>query len=604
MANKIISRLKIHPYNCFVPCLLIVLLTFIVYFQTVEFGLVDYDDPTYISNNPHLKEGFTQANFDWSVAFFLNSNWAPVTIWSYIADASLYGDWYGGYHLTNIILHGVNGLLLFFIGLRLSNNPGLSFILAVLFVVHPQHVESVAWISQRKDLLSALFMFLSLLLYVNYKNNDLRYFYLLSVGVFIFGLMAKVIIAPLPIILLLIDYVFFSSDIEKRDLRYYLTIFIEKIPYFIAALVVGGVNYFAQSISGALGTASSLPADIRISNIPVSYWFYPIKTIAPLNLIPFYPYPNEASLLLPLMALILLITVTIILYLTRDKYKYLFFGWFCYLILATPMSGLFQTGAHAYADRYSYIANIGLLIIIIAVLSKSSKFISSKAITAYVIVGALALTYLSYKQTALWKDTYTLFSHTLNVSPNNYVAQLRIAKELAIDNKKIEAERHIKRAIETNPLEAYVYSFAAKHYYINDKFEEAKKLLESALSLDVWRKGIVYRELAQYYILQGNYKAAIEFSTTAIEYKHEIASSYLVRGIAYRNNGNINEALSDLRKAISLNRQFTKAYITMGNTLMSIGHTNKALLYYEEALKQNPGNAKLKKIVDQLTAVE
>ena len=600
MISKIISEIKLQPFKYIFPCLLISLLTFVVYGQTLGFDLIAYDDDIYIGNNPHLQEGFTYPNFVWSVAYFVNYNWAPLTIWSYIVDASIYGGWYGGYHLTNIMLHGLNGLLLFFIAYKLSNKYFLSLLLAILFIVHPQHVESVSWLSQRKDLLSTLFMFLSLLSYIFYKTKKFRHYYLLSIGAFMLGLMAKVIIAPLPVVLILIDYIFFSPKEENRNFKYFRKAIIEKLPYFVIALIFGGINYYAQYSTGALGYSAALPADIRVSSIPLAYWFYPIKTLAPYNLIPFYPYPKEVPLLISILAFISLIFITVLLYLYRDKYKYLFFGWFFYLITATPMSGIFQTGGHVYADRYSYIASVGLLIIVIAMISGSSKFITSKALLTFVGVGILTLTYMSYVQASLWKDTYTLFSHTLRVSPDNMIALRIVADELISQNKLSEAEKYIEQAIKSNPHDARVYSFAARYYAGHNQSEHAKQIFNSALKADIWQKGIIYRELAQFYMFHGDYEKAIKYSTTAIETQERIAASYLVRGSAYKMNSNYSEAIVDIQKAISINRQYTPAYIEMGNTLIKIGLEQKALEFYMEALKQDPSNKPLEKRVSQL----
>ena len=600
MANNIITKINHQPYTNIFSCLLIILSAFIVYGQTLGFGLIDYDDPVYISSNPHFQEGFTYSNFVWSVTYFLNSNWAPLTIWSYITDASIYGDWFGGYHLTNIILHSLNGILLFFIAFKLSNKHSLSLILAVLFIVHPQHVESVAWLSQRKDLLSTLFMFLSLLLYIFYKTKKVRHYYLLSIGAFMFGLMAKVSIVPLPAVLILIDYVFFSPDKENRNYKYFITIVIEKMPYFILALIFGGINYYAQFSTGALGYSAAMPVDIRISSIPLAYWFYPIKTLAPYNLIPFYPYPKEAPLLIAILAFVSLIVVTVLLYIFRDKYKYLFFGWFCYLIISTPMSGIFQTGGHAYADRYSYLASIGLLIIVIAILSKSSRYFSGKTIKLFVIFGVLTITYLAHAQVSLWRDTYTLFFHTLEVSEDNMVAQLSIAKVLDVKNRTSESEKYYVQAMKSHPHTAKVYVSAARHYQYNHKPEVGIQLLKSALNLDIWQKGVIYRELAQFYVFQEDYDNAIKYSTGAIEIGDNVANAYYVRGNAFRMKNNYKEAFSDLQKSISINRQLTVAYIEMGDALSDVGQEQEAIGFYLEALKQNPNHKPLEKRIAQL----
>lgn len=600
MENNIITKIQRQPYINIFSCLLIILAAFIIYGQTLGFGLIDYDDPAYISSNPHFLEGFIYSNFVWSVTYFLNSNWAPLTIWSYIADASIYGNWFGGYHLTNIILHSVNGILLFFIAFKLSNKHSLSLILAILFIVHPQHVESVAWLSQRKDLLSTLFMFLSLLWYIFYKAKKARHYYLLSIGAFIFGLMAKVIIAPLPIVLILVDYVFFSSEKENRNYKYLIENVIEIMPYFILALIFGGINYYAQFSTGALGYSAAMPADIIISNIPLAYWFYPIKTLAPYNLIPFYPYPKETPLLLAILAFMSLVVVTVLLYIFRDKYKYLFFGWFCYLIVSTPMSGIFQTGGHAYADRYSYLANIGLLIIVIALFSKSRKYFSDKTIKIFVIFGILTLTYLAHAQASLWRDTYTLFFHTLEVSEDNMVAQLGIAKVLDLNNRTSESEKYYIQAMKSHPHTSRVYVSAARHYQYNHKPEVGVQLLRSALKLNIWRKGVIYRELAQFYVFQEDYENAIKYSTDAIETGDNLANAYYVRGNAFRMKNNYKEAFSDLQKSISINRQLTVAYIEMGDALSDVGQEQEAIYFYLEALKQNPNHESLEKRVSHL----
>lgn len=601
MTEKVLSKLKNQPYADIFACLLIILLAFVVYGQTLGFGLIDFDDPVYISRNPHYLQGFTYSNFVWSVTYFLNSNWAPLTIWSYIADASIYGSWFGGYHFTNVILHGLNGVLLFFIAFKLSNKYSLSLLLATLFIVHPQHVESVAWLSQRKDLLSAFFMFLSSLLYIFYKTKNLRSYYLLSIAAFMFGLMAKVIIAPLPVVLILIDYVFFSSKEKNLNFKYFITIIIEKTPYFVLALIFGGINYYAQISTGALGYSAAMPADILMFNIPVAYWFYPIKTLAPYNLIPFYPYPKEAPILLATLASVLLIVVTVLLYKYREKYKYLFFGWFCYLIIATPMSGIFQTGGHAYADRYSYLANIGLLIIVIAIFSKSSKYFSGKTIKVLVVAGVFTLTYLAHMQASLWRDTHTLFTHTLNVSENNMIALTSIAKVLDASNKTSESEKYYLQAMKTHPHIATVYISAARHYQNNHKTEMGIQLLKSALKLDIWQKGVIYRELAEFHVFKKDYENAIMYSNGAIESGDELAKAYYVRGKAYRMNNNYKQAITDLQMSISINRQLTIAYIEMGDALLDLGQEQEAIRFYLEALKQKPSNKFLEKRVSQLT---
>jgi tetratricopeptide (TPR) repeat protein len=366
-------------------------------------------------------------------------------------------------------------------------------------------------------------------------------------------------------------------------------------------VIFGVINYYAQFSSGALSHSAAVPADIRVSVIPLAYWFYPLKTLIPLDLIPFYPYPKDAPILLSAVALIFLITITVFLFLYRHKYKYLFFGWICYLIISSPMSGIFSTGGHAYADRYSYIANVGLLIIVIAAVYWAVLHFSGRMVSLVVIGFVSLLTYMSYTQASLWRDTYTLFSHTVNVQEDNYVALMKLAVEHIKNNKTNDAEVLIQQALDTNPHEARVYQFAAKHLYINNDHESSRKLLESALKNDVWQKGIIYRELAQYYLLKDDYDTAIKYATTAIEYRHETEAAYFIRGTAYRNTGDIGNAIRDIQKAISLNHQYTRAYIAMGDTLMSIGQTQDALSYYMEALKKNPSNKKLKTAVEQLT---
>ena len=600
MHTQITSYIEKLRNNHYLHCLLIFILAFIIYGQTINFGLIDYDDGVYFSENPHLKDGLTYSNFIWSITYFLNSNWAPLTIWSYIADASIYGDWYGGYHLTNIVLHALNGIILFFIALRLSNKNFASLLLAVLFVVHPQHVESVAWLSQRKDLLSTFFMFLSVLSYISYKSNGVRSYYLFSIGTFMLGLMAKVIIAPLPVILLLIDYVFFSS---KETANVYKAIKLnlkDKIPYVILALIFGGINYYAQYSTGVLGHSAAMPTDIRVTTIPLAYWFYPVKTFLPFNLIPFYPYPKDPAWLLSLFALVILLLVTVLIYKNRHKYQYLFFGWFFYLFFSTPMNSMFQTGGHAFADRYSYVASIGLFVMIIAILSRGVKFISSKSLAVFAVACVVGLIYLAYTQTSLWRDTYTLFSHALRVSNNNHVALIRVSNELYKNNDIEGAKQYLERAIDTNPLEASVYWTTARYYYKLNQFDDARKLLESALKYDVWQKGVIYRELAQIYSIQGDQESAIKYSTIAIEMQDELALSYLVRANAYRKNNEYREAFSDLHKAISINRQFTLAYIEIGDALLEVGQDKDALNFYMEALKQKPSHKSLKKRIAQL----
>jgi len=426
-----------------VVCIALALLTALVYGRTLENGYVNFDDPEYVSKNPVVQQGLTWRGIGWALRSTEHSNWHPLTWWSHLLDASLFGDRPGPQHLVSALLHGVSALLLFLVLEAMTGVAWPSALVAALFAVHPLHVESVAWIAERKDVLCGLCWMLALYAYSRYARKPGAAGYLAVTGCFTLALMAKPMAVTLPLALLLLDWWPFG----RKALR-------EKLPLLTLSLLAGVVTLAVQSAGGAVSVAAPPPLGLRIENALLSAVAYPLKLLWPQRLGVFYPHPG-ASLLWWQWSLagIFLATVTLAVLLLRRRHPWLAAGWFWYLATLAPVIGLIQAGAQGMADRYTYLPSIGLTIMLVwgAVVVARRAHLPRALIPAVAAVAVAMLALIAREQAGRWRDSETLFRHTLAVAGESGLIRANLGGALIELGRWEEALRELDAALRANP---------------------------------------------------------------------------------------------------------------------------------------------------------
>ena len=446
-------------------CIALAVLTWAVFGQTLRYDFVNYDDPHYVYQNARITSGINLTSVVWAFSHVHSENWHPLTTITHMLDCQLYGLKAGWHHFTNVLLHSAAVVLLFVALKQMTGAVWRSAFVAAVFAVHPLHVESVAWIAERKDVLSALFFMLTLLAYLHYTRAPSIGRYLTVALVVALGLMSKPMLVTLPFVLLLLDYWPLGRFEARRpnSVRQLKRLVLEKIPLIALAAVSSIVTFLAQR--GAIGWTEQLPISARINNAIVSYIIYIRQMFWPARLAVFYPHPENR---LPIweisLALIVLIGITAAAFLLRKKAPYLVTGWLWYLGMLLPVIGLVQVGWQGHADRYTYLPQIGLYIAItwaVTDLTRSWRFqrISLGAV-ALVIVNVLS--WRSWLQTFYWRDSETLFTHALAVTTNNDVALNNLGIIFLDKGQLDDAISKLQAAIDLRPENGPAHDNLAK----------------------------------------------------------------------------------------------------------------------------------------------
>ncbi|HEV3244229.1 MAG TPA: tetratricopeptide repeat protein [Chthoniobacterales bacterium] len=439
----------------------LVAITWAVFGQTFHHQFINYDDPLYVLDNAHVRAGLTWRGIAWAFTHVHSQNWHPFTTISHMLDCQLFGVNPGPHHLVNVFFHSFAAVLLFMLLTQITGGPSgtggiwLSGFVGAVFAIHPLRVESVAWIAERKDVLSGVFFMLTLIAYAAYTRKQTIGRYLTMSILFACGLMSKPMLITTPIVLLLLDYWpldrFACRGTSPSDRRTRTTaskLLIEKIPLFALSIGSCVATLWAQNF--ALGSTEFLPLKWRITNALFSYFEYVRQMFWPVDLIPFYLHPeNRLETWRLLLAVIVVVAVTATALLRRRQNPYLLVGWFWYLVMLIPVIGIVQVGLQGHADRYTYLPQIGLyfaLVWLIWDLTKSwqqQKILLSAA--AMIVLGTLSI--LSWKQTTHWRDTETLWRHTLAVPPDSDVAHAGLGGILFVRGQIEEAIDHYERAL-------------------------------------------------------------------------------------------------------------------------------------------------------------
>ena len=466
-------------------CVCLFVVTWAVFGQTLWDDFVNYDDPRYVYQNTRITSGINFANVAWAFSHIHSENWHPLTTITHMLDCQLHGLNAGWHHFTNVLLHAIAVVLLFVALQQMTGALWRSAFVSAVFAVHPLHVESVAWIAERKDVMSAVFFMVTLLAYLNYTRAPSIGRYLTVALAVVLGLMSKPMLVTLPFVLLLLDYWplgRFEAHRSKTG-RQVLQPVLEKIPLIVLSAVSSIVTFLAQR--GAIGWTEQLPVSARISNALVAYAVYIRQMFWPAGLAVFYPHPeNRLPALEISLALIVLVGITTAAFHFRKKAPYFITGWLWYLGMLVPVIGLVQVGWQGHADRYTYLPQIGLYIAVtwaVTDFTRSWRF-QRMALTAAGVVVLGALTWSSRLETAYWRDSETLFTHALAVTRNNDVALNNLGIIFLEKGRLDDAISNLQAAIDLRPENAPAHDNLAKALLQKGQVAEAmvhyRKFLE------------------------------------------------------------------------------------------------------------------------------
>jgi len=474
-----------------------------VYGQVRNHDFISHDDPDYITENAMVRSGLTPQGVVWAFTASHASNWHPLTWLSHILDCELFGLNPGAHHMTSLVLHWINSLLLFLVLARMTGALWRSTLAAALFALHPLHVESVAWAAERKDVLSTAFWLLTLWAYVRYTDRPVLRRYALVVLLFAAGLMAKPMLVTLPLVLLLLDYWplrRFEAPVSGRtiirkgrkvDSRPHppssrLMLLWEKLPLLALSAASSAVTFLVQRSWGAVPSLEQVSLTLRIENALVAYVTYIRKMFWPADLSVFYPLPSDFPIWRPLLAGFLLLLVSAFAVARRRHLPFVAVGWFWYLGTLVPVIGLLQVGAQAMADRYTYVPLIGLFIVIAWSIPDPGPFSRSlrPLVGATATAACLALGLCAWRQVGTWRNSMTLFEHALRVDPNDYLAHGSLGLALSREGRIDEAIEHYLVALRINPNHSMTANNLGLALAAKGRLQEAVAYYRRAIQLN------------------------------------------------------------------------------------------------------------------------
>ncbi len=578
----------------------------LIYIKVQNFDFVGYDDELYVTENLHVQKGVSLEGIKWAFTTFHSANWHPLTWLSHMLDCELYGLNPAGHHLTNIEFHIANALLLFIILFKITGAIWRSAFVATLFALHPLHVESVAWVSERKDVLSTFFGLLAIAAYSRYVINSSAKYYILVIAFLSLGLMAKPMLVTIPFVLLLLDFwplerfqyqrdFYFTSEKTRGDaLRRNLQIILEKIPLVIPVVISCIVTFIAQKSEGAVKSIGALPLKSRIANTFVSYVNYVLKAIWPHKLAVFYPHPgNTLPLWQSVGGALLIIVVCYGAIWKAKKYPFIPVGLFWYLGTLVPVIGLVQVGNQAMADRYTYIPLIGIFIIVswgAPELFKEWRFQKIfLGISAAILL--VALSWKSFFQLNSWKNGIVLFEHAVSVTDNNYLAHNNLGKAYeSIDLDK--AVSHYEKAVKIRPDDEMVFFNLGNAFLEKGNIDDAVRHYLKALNIKPDYPAAL-NNLGGALVKKGDYDEAIYYFKTAIRTESKEADARMNLASVLFLKGKPDEAISQYRKILQTEPENADTHYNLAYVLSFQNKIKEAVLHYKEAIRIDQNIQKL-----------
>lgn len=574
-----------------IVCFFLALITLTCYWQIINHDFINYDDDVYVTENHHVQSGVTLKNIVWAFSAEVSGNWHPLTILSHMLDCHWFGLNAGLHHLTSLFFHIANTLLLFFVLRRTTAALWQSAFVAALFALHPLHIESVAWVAERKDVLSTFFFMLTIWCYSRYVERPGIIRYTQSLLFFALGLMAKPMLVTLPFLLLLLDY-WPLKRFQFGRISGIRRLILEKTPFLALSAASSIITWIVQQHAGAVAPFTVFPVILRVANALVSYVTYIGKMIWPFELAVLYPHPLSLPWWHVAGAFVLLALISFLVFRTVRERPYFAVGWLWYIGTLVPVIGLVQVGGQAMADRYSYIPLIGLFIAItwassdLLIQFRRRKF--GLSFLAAMLLSILSAT--TFLQLQSWNNSITLFEHTLLSSSDNYVAHYNLGVALEKKDRNAEAMQHYYEVLRIYPKFAEAHCCLGALYEKQGNLSMALRHLYAALHINP-EYAEAHNELGLTLTNQGRIAEAIKHYSEALRLVPEYAGAHNNMGMAMMSQGRVRKAITHLNEALRINPENANAHYNMGIAMSNQGRVEEAVRYYSEALRLNPGDA-------------
>jgi tetratricopeptide (TPR) repeat protein len=541
----------------------LIALTLVVFLQVRHFDFVNWDDQIYLTENANVQAGLSWSNVVWALTTTHSPYWHPLTWLSHMLDVTMFGMDAGWHHVTSLVIHIASTLLLFAVFRRMTGEEGKSAFVAAVFAVHPLHVESVAWLAERKDVLSTFFLMVTFWTYVRYVDRPRAVTYSAVVAAYALALMSKPMVVTLPFALLLLDVWPLQRIGRSRSLG---SVLVEKLPLLALALIVSGATAIVQKQIGAVAGLDVLPLGARVTNALVGYVMYVWKTIWPTGLAPFYPFHGYPAWVVVGAGLALAAATALAVACWR-RWPFVTVGWLWYIVTVAPVIGLMQAGEQARADRFMYVPMIGLSIIVAwgatPLLGHTRRAgvgrLLRPGVVATVLVLGLAVG--AHAQTAYWSDSVTLWRRAAEVTQGNYIAYEKIGEALRDQGRFEEAIDNFEQALKVSPANSPVHVAVVENNMglvreRQRRFDDAERHFAEAARLN-----------PQFAEAQNNY------------------------GNALAADGRYDEAITCYRAALVIQPDFTEALIGLGGSLVRLGRPEEAAAQYSAVLRRNPNLA-------------
>jgi Tfp pilus assembly protein PilF len=575
-------------------CLTLIVASLIAYEPMRHNDFVDYDDEVYVTRNTQVLKGLTKEGCAWAFTEAVTAHWHPLTWLSHMLDIELFGANPFWHHLIGLLFHITNTLLLFWIFNKMSKAPWQSFFVAAFFALHPLHVESVAWVSERKDVLSGFFWMLTIAAYIKYAANPNIQRYVLVVLSFMLGLMAKPMLVTLPLVLLLLDYWPLERFKWEQENKAALSgrLIVEKVPLLLLSAISAVITFVAAQHGGAMMRGENYSLMTRVSNASVAYIYYIAKLFCPTKLAVLYPHQGDN---LPLWQLIVasltLIFITTVVFCLALRKRFLLVGWLWYLGTLIPVIGLVQVGSQAVADRYTYLPSIGIFIMLawgVAELFAHWKY--KKILISFTTsMLMIALIIATRTQVSYWKNTLTLYEHTLEITKNNYVIHNNYGCYLRNQGVLDAAIENFNKALQIKPDYVAALNNLGMTLRTQGKIDQAVIQWQKALDLQPYHPN-VNANLGFALAMQGRYEQAIEHFNIALKVKPDLPGvNYMLADIYYQ-WGNHELATKNLEQAVRIKPDDVAAINNLGFFYATQGRSDEAMKMWNKALAIEPNS--------------
>jgi tetratricopeptide (TPR) repeat protein len=553
-----------------------------IYLQTAWFGFVNWDDDQYVFRNTRVRQGLSWDSLAWAFSSVEASNWHPLTWLSYLIDSSLFGAWAGGYHLTSVAWHLATTLLVYLLLRRLSDEIWRPALVAMLFAVHPLHVESVTWVSERKDVLCAFFGLLAMHAYIAYARAPSLGRYLLVAAAFVCSLLSKQMLVTLPAVLLLLDF----WPLRRLDPSNWRQRVLEKLPLLGLAAGAAYLTVLAQSEGGSVRSLEQLPLLTRLANAISSYGIYLQKHLWPSDL-SFFQVMRPPSMLWVGLVFVLVVAVAALAWRLRERVPAMLVGWLWFLGTLVPVIGIVQVGDQGWASRYSYFPSIGLFLML-AWLLPVPDFATARR-QAFVLVAATLAVVMTFSVRAFieagyWRNSDTLFTRAISLDPGNFVGHTLLASIYAQRGARQQAEYHALEAERTSggPGGATANALVALSRVLMEvgRFEQAHDALERARVI-IPKSPMLHYNLGTLELMRGIPLASLPHFDQAIALSPEYSEALNNRGVALVRLGRLEEGVAAHRRAIETDPYNYQAQFNLGVALAAAGRSGEALAAFE-----------------------